>query len=151
MRHQSNKFRQRANEARPVREGLIAKHAKCMICDTSPAKPVRRGGTTQLSNLCCHEIANGPDRQKALDQPQSILVLCAYCNLHEVTDKGKWPEPRQLAVLLEKSIEDYDLQSHNQLVNPRAPNRITQDEVDDWHRYHNELRNEGKQIHDDDD
>jgi hypothetical protein len=59
-------------------------------------------------------------------------VLCAYCNLYEVEDKRKWPQARQLAVLMRKSPEDYDLAAFNYLVNPNAPNRITQEEVDAW-------------------
>jgi len=43
-----------------------------------------------------------------------------------------WPEARQLAVLRAKSLGDYDLVAYNNLVNPRAPSRITQAEVDQW-------------------
>ena len=83
----------------------------------------------ELSQLCCHEILNGPLRQACLDQPQSILVLCWLCNQEEVTNKQRWPEARQLAVLKYNSPEDYDLIAHNLLANPNAPNRITPEEV----------------------
>ena len=85
-----------------------------------------------MSALCCHEIANGPDRQKALDQPYAILVLCGWCNLVEVEDKAKWPQARQLAALRRRRPADYDLPAFNHLVNPRAPNRITEEEVDNY-------------------
>lgn len=102
-----------------------------MICGASPKRPHRRY-PPDCSQLCCHEIANGPCRDKALDKPFAILVLCWHCNGHAVTNKKEWPEARQLAVLKEKSPEDYDLAAYCDLINPRAPNRITQDEVDEW-------------------
>jgi len=43
----------------------------------------------------------------------------------------KWPESRQLAILRQKAPEDYDLIAYNRLVNENAPDRITQEEVDD--------------------
>jgi len=102
-----------------------------MICDHSPANPWR-GKPRELSQLCCHEIACGSHRQKALDQPCAILVLCWYCNGFVVTDKKAWPEARQLATLKRKSQDNYDLEAYNRLVNPNAPRRITQGEVDEW-------------------
>lgn len=80
--------------------------------------------------MCVHEIANGIHRDAALDKPFACLVLCWWCNGHEVTDKGRWPQARQLAVLQAKSPRHYDLTAFNLLINPRAPQRITQGEVD---------------------
>ncbi len=85
-----------------------------------------------MSTLVVHEIANGPNRQAALDKPFACLVLCWWCNGHVVTDKSQWPESRQLATLRRCIPENYDLVAYNALVNPRAPLRITQDEVDAW-------------------
>lgn len=85
-----------------------------------------------MSELACHEIADGALRLKAVDKPYAILVLCSYCNCEAVKDSKEWPQSRQLAVLKEKSPERYDLKAFNFLVNPRAPNRITQEEVDQW-------------------
>lgn len=82
--------------------------------------------------MCCHEIANGPDRFAALDKPFAILVLCWFCNGHEVEDRAKWPESRQLAVLKRCSPGSYDLAKYLELTNPRAPKRITEEEVDIW-------------------
>jgi len=101
-----------------------------MICGASPKKKKHR--LPESNQLCCHEIANGPLRQAALDQPYAILVLCFHCNQSEVMDKANWPQARQLAVLKTFSPEHYDLQAFNFLVNPNAPNRITQEEVDEW-------------------
>lgn len=104
-----------------------------MICGARPG--VRNGRIPQLNQLCCHEIANGPDRQKALDKPYAILVLCWHCNGSEVEDKSKWPQDRQLAVLKACSPEDFDLVAFNLLVNPRAPLRITHEEIDRWQNH----------------
>lgn len=130
MRWRSKKAAQRAKESKPIRDSLIAAAKRCMICGASPQSP--KHPMTQLNQLVCHEISNGPLRQKSLDKPYCILVLCAYCNQYEVEDKGKWPQSRQLAVLMQKSPENYDLVKFNYLVNPRAPRRIEQFEVDAW-------------------
>jgi len=134
MRRMSAKFRARAKEAKPVRDRLVARAGCCMICGASQKRPKHH--LAALNQLVCHEISNGPLRQKSLDKPFCILVLCAYCNQHEVEDKGKWPQSRQLAVLKDKSPENYDLTSFNFLVNPNAPRRIEQHEVDYWVKQH---------------
>jgi len=99
-----------------------------MVCGHSPRRPWR-DKPRELSQLCVHEIANGPLRQKALDKPYACLVTCYFCNQYEMTNKAKWPEARQLAVLLAKAPEDFDLVAYNYLMNPRAPNRLTIEEV----------------------
>jgi len=101
-----------------------------MICGASPARPKHH--LAELNQLCCHEIAGGSLRQKMLDKPEGILVLCWFCNQYEVESKKKWPQARQLAVLQKKDPESYDLASFNYLVNPQAPRRIEQAEVDTW-------------------
>lgn len=133
MRRRSRKSAARETAAKPVRQTLIVKHKKCMICGHSPQRPWRNK-PRELSRLCCHEIANGPNRPKALDKPFAILVLCWWCNAHVVEDKGVWPEARQLALLKRTAPEDYDLAAYNALVNPRAPLRITPNEVERWTR-----------------
>lgn len=115
MRHMSNLRRRRFNKANEFRKELIASAGKCEACGT------RR-------NLCCHEIAGGPDRQKALDQAYALLVLCYPCN-QLMENRSIWPQARQLALLKVSRPEQYDLVAFNFLVNPRAPNRITADEV----------------------
>jgi hypothetical protein len=101
------------------------------VCRHGPDFPWKNK-PRELSELAVHEILNGPLRQKSLDQPQSLLVVCGWCNCHELTDKKLWPESRQLAVLLNTSPERYDLAAHNWVANERAPNRITQMEVEQW-------------------
>ncbi len=102
-----------------------------MICGASPARP-HRDKPRELSRLCCHEIACGAYRQLALDKPYAILALCWWCNGHVVTSKSDWPQSRQLNTLQRKAPQSYDLVAFNYLINPRAPNRITQAEVDAW-------------------
>lgn len=107
-----------------------------MVCGHSPEHPWPRL-PSECSVLACHEIARGPLRDKALDKPFAILVACWACNSGPLNDKREWPEARQLAVLQREAPEDYDLVAYNRLVCERAPNRITQEEVDDCN---NELR-----------
>ncbi len=99
-----------------------------MICGHSPTQP-HFGKPPASSQLCVHEIANGPHRDKSLDKPYATLVLCWHCNGHVVTDKKEWPQARQLAVLLDADPASYDLPAFNALVNPRASNRITTQDV----------------------
>lgn len=133
MRRVSAKRRKLLDRVRPIRSALIEAHPECMICEASPRHP-HRGRPADCSQLCCHEIANGPYREKALDKPYAILVLCWYCNGEEVTDKQEWPESRQLALLRECSPEHYDLAAYNALRSPESPDRITQEDVDQWRR-----------------
>lgn len=128
MKRISDKQWDRISESKPIRKTLIEKHGACMICGRGPHKPWK-SLPMWASNLCCHEICCGKNRTRALDKPYAILVICGYCNQYIVVDKKKWPEARQLAVLQDKS-DGYDLKAYNNLVNPNAPNRITQEEVD---------------------
>lgn len=115
MRRVSKLARKRQRGAAGFRKELIASVGKCEVC----------GRRRQLS---CHEIAGGPDRQKALDKAYAILVLCWTCN-QGMEDRSVWPQARQLALLRHSRPNDYDLVAFNFLVNPRAPMRITADEV----------------------
>jgi len=126
LKRYSLKRSQREAEAKPFRDGLIAKVGYCEKCGVAG-----QGNGHPNARLCVHEIANGPLRQKALDQPYAVLVLCWPCN-GLATDKGTWPEAEQLACLKINRPEDYDLKAYNRLVNERAPNRITEEEVDQF-------------------
>ena len=130
MRHRSKRFTDRSREAAPVRKALIATVGKCEVCGASPKRLIRQ--PAELNQLCVHEIARGPLRQKALDKPYACLVACFYCNQYLLHDRTEWPEARQLARLRKSRPDDYDLGAYNLLVNERAPNRITQDEVDTY-------------------
>jgi len=115
-------------DVKPLRQGLISAAGRCMACLVTP----------KHARLDCHEILCGSLRDKTLDEPCSLLVLCWRCNSEEMTDKVRWPVARQLALLHEYSPEHYDLVRFNWLRNPNAPNFVTQEEVD---VYRNEFKN----------
>lgn len=124
----SDKRRKRQAEAKPFRDALIAEAGECEHCEASPKHP-DWDRPVSLNQLCVHEIANGPNRQKALDKRYATLVLCWGCNGEDFEDKGQWPEARQLALLFQRRPKDFDLPAYLELTNPNAPNRITLDEV----------------------
>jgi hypothetical protein len=130
MRSISPKRRKRMEAVREYRRRLIQDTGLCMICGNSPK--VRRYGVADMNLLCCHEILNGPDRDKVLDEPSCLLVLCWGCNQYEVTDKTRWPLSRQLAVLKQKAPERYNRERVMWLRNPNAPDFVTEHEVDQW-------------------
>lgn len=117
LRRQSSKARKRAAEAKPVRDELLAEVPWCEVC------------RFEWSELV-HEIAQGADRQKALDQRYAVLVLGAECHRRIHTETG-WPVARQLAALARSRPADYDLDAFNQLVGP-GPKRVTEAEVRQW-------------------
>ncbi len=107
----------------------------CEICSHAP----ERSEWKIRGKLCCHEISNGPLRQKSLDKAYAILVLCGDCNEDEVEDKAKWPQARQLAVLKKSRPDDYDLAAFNALVG-YGPDRITESDVDIYSRQNYDKR-----------
>ena len=129
MRNQSAKFRARAAEVRPFRKALIQRVGHCEVCGHDPNR-VRPGMIAW--EMCCHEILNGPLRQKCLDKAHSLLVVCWVCNSERLTNKVEYPEARQLAILRASRPDDFDLAKHNALANPNAPNRVTLEEIDAW-------------------
>jgi DNA-binding transcriptional regulator YiaG len=86
----------------------------------------------ELAKLAVHEIASGPDRQKALDKPYAVLVLCWECNSGPFQNRGEWPESRQLALLAKRRPKDFNLQAYLELTSPRAMRRIEIHEVLEW-------------------
>ena len=122
IRSVSSKRRKRMNEVRPLRQALVEAAGRCMACRVS-ARDAR---------LDCHEILNGALRDKTLDEPCSLLVLCWNCNSNKMTDKAEWPVARQLALLQLRDPDSYDLVRFNWLRNPNAPNFVTQEEVDEY-------------------
>lgn len=129
MKYVSDRRRRLVDAARPIREGLLARNDRCWICGHGPRNPWRRK-PRECSELSVHEIARGPHRERALGRPEALLVTCWWCNSQKLTDRRKWPEARQLAALKRHSPKAYDLEAYNRLVRPRAPNRITEEEVD---------------------
>lgn len=127
----SDKRKARMQQVKPFRTALIDQTGQCMLCGTSPRRPIH--AMEALNQLCCHEILNGPLRDKVLDERSCLIVACWYCNQYELDNKGDWPLPRQLAVIKAKAPERYDLKRVLELRNPRAMNYVTEDEVDVWY------------------
>ena len=130
MRQISKRRQQRIKETAPMRKALVEATGECMLCGCSPQHPAHR--LPALNQLCCHEILNGADRDKVLDEPSCLIVCCWWCNQSELDCKGDWPLARQLSVIKSKAPERYDLQRVLFLRNPRAMQFITEDEVDEW-------------------
>lgn len=116
MRKMSDKARRRYNEAKPIRDFLRSSVNRCEAC----------GRRNCLLDV--HEISRGIHRQKALDKLFALLLVCRDCH-DEMGSAAKWPEARQLALLAESRLRDWDLESYLEMTNPRAPNRIGIDEV----------------------
>jgi hypothetical protein len=109
----------------------------CEACGHSPSNPWP-DKPMQCSVLTVHEIRRGSgNRHRFLDKRYGTLVLCQWCNTQEFDYASKWPEARQLCLLRAVRKEDYNLAKYNHLVNPFAPDRITQAEVD---QYADEIR-----------
>ena len=124
----SKKTAKRLDECRDFRRELVAWVRHCEICGHDPER-VERGGVRWM--LCCHEIARGPLRLKALDQRYALLILCYRCHMARVHGDELWLEARQLAVLKKSRPEDYDLAAYNKLVG-YGPKRITEADVGKW-------------------
>lgn len=85
----------------------------------------------ELSELCITEIHSGRgNRLKCLDKPFGLLAVCVFCN-QKFTDRARFPEARQLAILMEVAPHRYDLFAYNELVG-YGQQRILQEEVDAW-------------------
>lgn len=87
---------------------------------------------SDLVRLAVHEIASGTHRQKALDKPYAVLVLCWACNSGPFQDRSEWPESKQLALLARSRPKDFDLAAYLELTSPNAPRRIEIQEILDW-------------------
>lgn len=127
----SDKRQELNRAAAGLRRRLANEAGCCMVCGHSSRNPNPKL-PIQMSKLCAHEISNGQHREASLDKPFCILITCYFCNSYEMTNKAKWPESRQLALLKVKAEARYDLEAYLRLTNPRAMLRITQDEVDKW-------------------
>lgn len=121
MRRISKKTRARFTEAKPVRNSLRESVGKCEVCE----RAYYHGSVTPLD---VHEIARGVHRQKALDKLYALLVVCRWCH-ESLGDARQWPEAKQLALLAERRLHDWDLSAYLELTSPRAPRRIEIEEV----------------------
>lgn len=128
MRHYTQKRRNRNDAVRETRRNLVREVGRCEICGHDPAR-VKPGNVAWALHV--HEIARGPNREKALDQRYAVLVLCWRCHVERVHGDEDWPEARQLAVLKRRRPEDYDLAAYNTLIG-RGPYRITEEGVAQW-------------------
>jgi len=117
----------REAEAKPFRDKLVADVGECENCACSPTN--RQGRMSDLVRLAVHEIASGTHRQKALDKPFAVLVLCWQCNSGPFQDRSEWPESKQLALLARRRPKDFDLAAYLELTSPNAPRRIEIHEV----------------------
>lgn len=125
MKRVSEKTATREAECCEFRRQLVWEVGRCEICNHEPG----RAKLGQIDwRLCCHEIANGPHRQKALDKPYAILVVCWWCNSERLTDKRLWPIARQLAALKRSRLQDYNLTRFNELVG-RGPWWMEEEDV----------------------
>ena len=124
MRRASKKTAARIAECADFRAQLKREVGHCELCGHDPHW-VRPGSIAWA--LHTHEIARGPNRQKALDKRFALLVLCYRCHMERIHGNEEWPESRQLAVLKRSRPSDYDLAAYNTLVG-RGPNRITETE-----------------------
>lgn len=105
---------------------LVADVGECEHCGRSPGSHTRM---PELAKLSVHEIASGVHRQKALDKPYAVLVLCWQCNSGPFQNRAEWPEARQLALLARRRSKDFDLTAYLELTSPQAMRRITIEEV----------------------
>lgn len=116
MRRMSDKAKKRYLEAKPVRDALRSEVGRCELCGCS------RGV------LDVHEIARGPCRAICLDKRFALLVVCRRCH-EELSSAREWPQARQLAILAERRLLDFDLMAFLGLTSPRALKRVTLEEV----------------------
>lgn len=121
MKRMSDKTRARFMEAKPVRNNLRESVGRCEVCG-------HQYFTGSVTPLDVHEISRGVHRQKSLDKLFALLVVCRWCH-DSLGDAGKWPEARQLALLAERRLHDWDLVAYLELTSPRAPRRIEIEEV----------------------
>jgi len=130
VKTKSNTRKNREAEAKPFRQKLVADVGECENCGCSPSN--KQGRMADLVRLAVHEIASGTHRQKALDKPYAVLVLCWQCNSGPFQDRSEWSESRQLALLARSRPKDFDLTAYLELTSPRAMRRIEIGEVLDW-------------------
>lgn len=127
MRNKSTTRRKRESEAKPFRDKLVADVGECENCGCSPTN--RQGRMPEMAKLAVHEIASGTHRQKALDKPFAVLVLCWQCNSGPFQDRAEWSEARQLALLAKSRPSQFNLQAYLEITSPNAPKRIEIHEI----------------------
>lgn len=119
------------NKAAEPFRATMRDEPRCWVCGHGPQNP-RPGQPYHLNNIAGHEIANGQNRLRCMGLACGVLAACQWCNLYELTNKAKWPESRQLAVLLARAPHSFNLPKYLGTFYPRAPNRVTLQEVLQW-------------------
>lgn len=131
MKAKSTIRKNREAECKPFRDHLIESVGECENCGCSPDRR-KFGVMAEMTRLSVHEIACGSHRQKALDKPFAVLVLCWRCNSGPFNDRSQWSESRQLALLARRRPQDFNLTAYLELTSPRAMRRIEIHEVLEW-------------------
>lgn len=121
MKRMSDKAKARYKEAKPIRDSLRESVGRCEVCD-------RAYFTGSVTPLDVHEISRGVHRQKSLDKLFALLVVCRWCH-DQLGDARQWSEARQLALLAERRLYDWDLEAYLMLTSPKAMKRIEIEEV----------------------
>lgn len=121
MKRMSDKAKARYKEAKPIRDSLRESVGQCEVC-------LRPYLSTWAMPLDVHEISRGVNRQKSLDKLFALLVVCRLCH-GQLGDARQWSEAKQLALLAERRLHDWDLEAYLELTSPRAPRRIELEEV----------------------
>jgi hypothetical protein len=83
----------------PIRRAYLEEHPECMVC----------GKVSQ----CVHEISSGGGRFQGKKEPATWLATCSDCNCEKMTDKGKYPVKRQLAIKMVMDPKNFDLDKFN--------------------------------------
>lgn len=125
MRRVSKKRAKRNADVQACRLALKFRVDRCECCGYVPWLH------HNSRRLDVHEIARGPNRDKALDQPYACLCVCSVCHDGPIASRAQWPEARQLAALKRSRPADYDLAAYNALVG-RGPQRVTEEDVAKW-------------------
>jgi excisionase family DNA binding protein len=116
MRKVSKKRQALLRKVKPIRDGLRNEVGHCEVClKHSPVLDV-------------HEIGRGNKREACLGERCALLVVCRWCH-DDLGSAGEWPEARQLALLANRRLFDWDLDFYLEITSPRAPERITVDQV----------------------
>lgn len=125
MRCMGKKAAKRAREVQAFRDQLRRSVLHCECCG-------RHVTRVRYRQFDVHEILCGGLRQKVLDEPCALLVICRDCHEgpvfggHSGSDRAAF----QLAQLLRSRPDDYDLERFNWLRNPNAPRFVEQEQVD---------------------
>ena len=82
--------------------------------------------------LDIHEIERRSACSKRWMHRSNYLLLCRRC--HRLMGTAAWPHARQLALKLRRDPQHYDLDAWLRLADPelKAPDRVTQAEVEQW-------------------